>query len=305
MTTRLIYNEAADVALACRACGVDVDEAESLGEPVEIEMGGRRQFAILGCCRDCAAREVLAEQAAAAHPRLAARHGNQLPAKVAACLHGMHLLAIAGEDLQVARLDDEAGLKAMVHRLTAPGRAVLWQTTVAVLSGEIGAARKPWEHVDQDKLLRLAEANRWLVRDRIAATREPLPHPPPFGPPGCLFCGLAEIMVPAIEVERAGGPDRLHGYWHYLRCSSHVLGGPRDPQPVDGHLCGTCQEAKTSVGAVGQPAITKAFSAYLRALGEPGLPDVDPPSFAALWLREREHGRPLAGNRTPWAHLEW
>ena len=80
---------------------------------------------------------------------------------------------------------------------------------------------------------------------------------------GCLFCGVASVDRPAIEVAQHGGVETVRrAVWHEVNTNPKALGS-NGPENVWGHLCPDCTRAIKDRGGIGWAARAQALVTFV------------------------------------------
>lgn len=311
-------------ALACLSCGQVVPTAEQRerittaaqsreGDPPSDPANPRALIeTTFARCRTCADRDEAAGRILRDLPGLAARLGTESARHRLAC--ALDALAAAGLPYPSTFTTEE--VSALLRHLTALGGSVRWSARFApVLRSGVrrdSATASPWDHVRAEQRDEVRRAHAHVLAARVGRGAPPLRIAPPTGR-ACLLCGLGHVPVTAARVGALGGRDgAVMAVWSQARTvSASVLGGRRSPDGLTGHLCPECSDAVGTVGAMGQTAMGRAYSAYLRRMGQTrevdALRTVDEVrliGWAAFDDAEQRAGRAaLAPNAEPWAHV--
>lgn len=171
---------------------------------------------------------------------------------------------------------------------------------------------RPWSHLTDKDRTTLRTAYAAALAEHMAGFRADVALTPPGEVPGCLFCGVASVTVPAAEAARLGGAQAAAAHvWQACSVDLGSLGGRSTAERLAGHLCTPCSTALSDVGVMGQTTTERAFLRYVRSTDRAD--DVlgwreEEISGLAAWavLRQRAErdGRPGPGpNAEPWAHI--
>lgn len=143
-----------------------------------------------------------------------------------------------------------------------------------------------------------------LLKERVAASASSVclapPRPEPQGqdiaaPGGCLFCGVAAVEVPAVQVARSGGREQAaRGVWTSRRVSISSL-GRWGPEYVVGFTCPACSAAIETVGSVGPTSLERALMTYADPASGGRVPNGDQLAGLVGWGALVAHAR----QRTP------
>ncbi len=284
--------------LACDCCGIAV-EITSAAQIFEVERLGNFNrlkeptIVRVSRCPSCVA--VLDEAAAYidAHPHHAARMGNVAQERVEQALFALQVLD--------RPRPSEAIFEAAWPRLWPAASRMRWGNPASVPLGL--CLSRPWTHVSLEQRQQLREAYAVGLSDYTARSQAPMAISCPTG--GCLFCGVEQVAVPAVEVSRLDGIQAAtRATWRSLATFPSALGGS-GPDEVRGHLCPGCSRALDSVGAVGVAARAQAVVNHVQAsLGDGKARRLSerlaldfPPLMPAWAAQQREP------NPRPWEHL--
>lgn len=308
--------EHAPALLACATCGVAVatpDDAETftLREPMSLPWGGPhplplgafKEGATFTRCPSCRERHEHAAEVMARHPHLVARLGNVAGDKLARALDALAALG------QPAGADDAEAdeLNALMRHLTPAGSAVQWSRQPD--AGAVPADALPWHHVGPEQRRILNDALVPVLSRRVAKVSSPVRVGPSDGR-GCLLCGVGQVELSAVHVADLGGVKSAQAHlWHPVTgVDPAAVGGRPGADRVSGHLCGACDDARSSAGAFGHAAMAAAYVAHLKAAGRH-----QELATLAGWERDPDivHGLVAWGalvgrrepNAEPWQHL--
>lgn len=303
-------------ALACLSCGVAVSAEEvaergvtvvdahaRAGVPVSQNPDApptRLRFEFSRCAR-CADRERAAGLILDDLPRVVARLGADMARHRLTCA----LDGLAAVGATPPRTFDAATVSALLRHLAAPGASVRWASRFAPVVTEgarPGAANvEPWQHLGEEVARAVRDGWAAALAERVARSAPDARLAPPEGR-GCAFCGVSHVTVPAVRVTALGGSEwAARRVWSTVKVSPRTFGGQHSPRPVTVALCPPCAEAVDATGAVGEPAMRRAFAAHLRGQGR---------DYDALLIAHEDVG-PVSGwaakrrkpNAGPWAHL--
>lgn len=295
-----------DDHLACYGCGVAVPTPadpslvvvadvlpRGIAPGVAPPPHARARQVSFARCGSCAAARTHAEQMVAERPRLAQRLGPDSAVHRVEC--GLLALAAVG-----ARVGDEDPSD-LVEWLAAPGAAARWLARLSPFVSEGAAlatcAPHPWAHLTDEQRTACLTARGRALRARLARSAPPVAVASPSHG-GCLMCGVAAVSVPAVDVERDGGPlSTAQRVWRPVTTTVAALGGRPSPALLAGHLCPACADATDAVGAVGPTAMERAVRAHLGlGLGLDAAPLDGLKGWVALGGREP--------NPEPWDHCD-
>ena len=298
--TRRLRDEAsteAPVSLACRWCGVDVQQPDPARTEVLHVYGPRYQSDVarglpaapaeiaVTRCDACTDRRARAEALLAACPRVERAHGDVALDRLDAAYAAFDIAGMLKRSRMLANLTDtDERVMELIDSMAPLGAAGSWGRL-----GGTAPASKRWSHIKEE----LAdEIHRTVARLMRRSVEFPFPFAPPRGAlPGCLLCGVGTLLVKESDAVEAWGPE------HSAR--PETLGGPPQPEPIRGHMCPACTNSVEAVGAIGMPAAERAllnFLGYGAVIG----------NRLEFTDRFRAWVALPAGtetNATPWAHL--
>ena len=318
--------------LACRTCGVAVQQTADLGEEIHLTSRGRAVEGaaamtdavqnqqpiplVFGLCADHRRTQELATQLidVSNHPAYRDLMACALDA----------LSFIAPQTVEHMAFLDHEGLNALSTKLGHLGAQARWVSRFVPVTAPEADSRtctpRAWAHLMPGKRTDLRQAYAALLKERAARNAAPVPiPPPPVGyltgeipiEGGCLFCGVGHQMVPAVTASREGPQNLARSLWTPKRTGTQQLGGRASPDWLSGHLCQVCAEALEHVHAMGPSALERALVAALapQGIGKLGWGQLDVKGligWGALVARARQADPPEPDprpNTKPWEHL--
>jgi hypothetical protein len=324
--------------LACLSCGQAVlrnaaAETTPAGAPIVLETYGRHGAqptarphsaeVVLTRCQVCADRLQMAERVVDSRPRLAARFGpDNAVHRLSCALDG---LAALGYDpataTKTAVVPGEAEVLALIRHLTVPGAQSRWASRLVPFLAADADLRtcspSAWAHVKLGQRRELRTGYAALLAERVARNAPPINLAPPpvpatevylgqrlVTPAACLFCGIGQQSVPAVEVEQAGGRiAAAQQVWTRHTITPGQMGGALSPEALVGHLCRVCAAAVRHVGSIGPDALERALVAHLapQQIGMLGYDNLRVPGLVGWAVLAVTRQAPP--NTRPWEHL--
>lgn len=298
--------------LPCAVCGIAVPASVEDAEGLDVAMGSVRGSYIgngeyrefhaskvypvtrCGACRKLGA---MAQDLLAAHVDFRRWLGSPVVARhqTESALLG---LAVIGSDAAHAMNPQSAAtseLARLVYALRIPGAAARWSTYVTSRRGEKvrEAAPNPtrFAHVESAHRRALHEAWVELNLPKIMEPRPIVPLDDNGRATGCMLCGVGSWEAL---------PGRAKDVWTSTSADAETLGGPVQPEPIDGVVCPRCDRAIDVAHGVGQSAMRASVLDYLGVDFGPRW-EMTAPDFGLVgWcvLRERQP------NAVPWDHID-
>ncbi|MCK6081482.1 hypothetical protein KZX37_08315 [Microbacterium sp. EYE_5] len=243
-------------------------------------------------CDQCRSILEAADNLLMAMPEVRQRIGSREIAqhRVSAALYALDALGVKDAGT-IDRLTATArDIRMLIAGMTSVGVATMWVRRYspfkAATSKASGSGR--WAHVGEAARQELRDAYVALMAQRVDT---PIPISPPEGYVACMLCGVGAFRAPRSAAD---------SLWMEQSASARSLGGAPSSELIYGVTCPPCSHAIWVVGAVGEPAMSRAVVKHL------GMERVN------LGMLELENLRGWAAlgyaakpNRDPWAHLSF